>query len=256
MTADPRIIYGPSTAADWTSTCVDDSNRHGPRTVLCSFAVASSSLITVAGQKLTIAAVTSLGTYTRYINAVRMRKHSNRPLVERLPYIAIKDIASLIPRNNPNLSCNPDAYGWRYPGKVMLSVNGIKITDAAIVPQFFRFAWARTGRGKHRPLIVCQCRRKAQILYFYGGRYACKHCHRADYLCQHLSKGRQKLWKAARLRLQLNGLPSDYALPKRPKGTRLKHYRRLIDRIASLELKARKARNKQFDTGFYAYHLT
>jgi hypothetical protein len=184
-----------------------------------------------------------------------MRHSSNRPIIERLPYIRIGDIAPLIPRHDPNLTCNPDAYGWRYPGKVMLSLNGIKISDAAIVPQFFRFDWVRTA-GKPRPLIVCQCRRKAQILYYYQGRYACKHCHRADYLCQHLSKGRQKLWQSARLRLQLNGLPSDYALPKRPKRMRRKHYHRLIDRIASLELKARKARNKQFDTGFYAYHLT
>jgi hypothetical protein len=67
-----------------------------------------------------------------------MRRLSNRPIVERLPHIAIKDIAKLIPRHNPNITVNPDAYGWRYPGKVMLSMNGIKITDAAIVPQFFR----------------------------------------------------------------------------------------------------------------------
>jgi hypothetical protein len=97
-----------------------------------------------------------------------MRRLSNRPIVERLPHIAIKDIAKLIPRHNPNITVNPDAYGWRYPGKVMLSMNGIKITDAAIVPQFFRFAWVRTA-GKPRPLIICQCRRKAQILYFYSG---------------------------------------------------------------------------------------
>lgn len=184
-----------------------------------------------------------------------MRTRSTRPLVERLPCIRLKDICGLIPRHDPHLTCNPDVYGWRYPGRVILSMNGIKITDAAIVPQFFRFAWVRTA-GKPRPLIICQCRRKAQILYFYSGRYACKHCHKADYLCQHLSKGRQKLWQSARLRLQLNGLPSDYALPKRPKRMRRKHYHRLIDSIAQLEAKARKTRKREFDSGVYAYHLT
>jgi hypothetical protein len=181
-------------------------------------------------------------------------RHSTRPIIERLPHIAIKDIAKLIPRHNPHLTINPDTYGWRYPGKVRLSLNGIKISDAAIVPQFFRFAWIKTGMGKQRPLIVCQCRRKAQILYFHNGRYACRRCLKAEYLCQHLSKARNKLWQAARLRLQLNGLPSDYKLPARPRGRHRKRYLRLTDRIASLEQKARKARKREFDTRTFAYH--
>jgi hypothetical protein len=82
---------------------------------------------------------------------------SNRPIVERLPHIAIKDIAKLIPRHNPNMTINPDCYNWRYPGKVSLTMHSIKITDAAIVPQCFRLAWIKTGMGKQRTLIVCQC---------------------------------------------------------------------------------------------------
>src|SRR6516165_49325 len=132
-----------------------------------------------------------------------MRRLSNRLIVERLPHIAIKDIAKPIPRHNPNITVNPDAYGWRYLGKVMLSMNGIKITDAAIVPQFFRFAWVRTA-GKLRPLIICQCRRKAQILYFYSGRYACKHCHRAQYVSERQSKAGRRLWKAAKKRIEID----------------------------------------------------
>jgi hypothetical protein len=77
-----------------------------------------------------------------------MKQSSNRPIIERLPYIAIKDIAKVIPRRNPNEVYCLDSFGLRYPGKVMLSMNGIKITDAAIVPQFFRFAWFKTGKGR------------------------------------------------------------------------------------------------------------
>jgi hypothetical protein len=182
-------------------------------------------------------------------------RHSTRPIIERLPHIAIKDIAKLIPRHNPHLTVNPDAYGWRYPGKVLLSTHSIKITDAAIVPQCFRLAWIKTGMGKQRPLIVCQCRRNTKTLYYYHGRYACRHCHRADYLCQHLSAGRKRIWKASRLRLQLNGSPNDYALPKRPKGKRRKHYFKIIDRIANLEQKAHKLRNRTIDTRYFAYHI-
>ena len=184
-----------------------------------------------------------------------MRRSSNRPIVERLPYIRIRDIAPLIPRHNPTLTCNPDAYGWRYPGKVMLSMNGIKITDAAIVPQFFRFAWFKTGKGRHQPVIVCGCRRNTKVLYYHQGRYACRRCHKADYLCQRISKARNKLWQAARLRLQLNGSPTDYKLPSRPRGRHRKQYLQAIDRIASLEQQARKARKREFDIKLYAYHL-
>jgi hypothetical protein len=180
---------------------------------------------------------------------------SNRPIVERLPHLAIKDIAKLIPRHNPNITVNPDAYGWRYPGKVLLSTHSIKITDAAIIPQCFRLAWIKTGMGKQRPLIVCQCRRNTQILFYHHGRYACRFCHKADYLCQRISKARTRLWQAARLRLQLNGSPNDYKLPPRPRGRHRKTYVRLRDRIASLELKGRRARRREIDARFYAYHL-
>jgi hypothetical protein len=185
-----------------------------------------------------------------------MRRSSNRPIVERLPHIAIKDIAKVIPRNDPNAVYYLDSFGLRYPGKVLLSTHSIKITDAAIVPQCFRIIWFKTGGKRQQPVIVCSCRRNAKILYYHNGRYACRHCHRADYFCQRISKSRQRLWKAARLRIQLNGLPTDYKLPPRPRGRHRKRYLQLADRIASLEQKARKARKREFDTRLYAYHLT
>jgi hypothetical protein len=183
-------------------------------------------------------------------------RHSTRPIIERLPHIAIKDIAKLIPRHDPNLTCNPDAYGWRYPGKVLLSTHSIKITDAAIVPQCFRLAWFKTGKGRHQPVIVCGCRRNTKVLYYYQGRYACRRCHKADYLCQRISKARNKLWQAARLRILLNGLPTDYKIPPKPRGQHRKTYLRLYDQIAQLEAKAHKAGKREFDTRLYAYHLS
>jgi hypothetical protein len=183
-----------------------------------------------------------------------LRKRSNRPLVERLPYIAIRDIAKLIPRHNPTITVNPDAYGWRYPGKVLISTLGLKITDHG-APQLFKFKWVRIGLGKQRLGIVCQCRRTTHRLFYWQGRYACRHCQKADYLCQHLSGGRKRLWQAARLRLQLNGSPNDYALPKRPKGKHRKHYLHAIDKIASLEQKLHNLRNRTIDVRCFAYHI-
>jgi hypothetical protein len=180
---------------------------------------------------------------------------SNRPIVERLPHIAIKDIAKLIPRHNPNITVNPDAYGWRYPGKVLLSAHGIKIIDHG-VPQFFKFTRVSIGLGKQRLEIACQCGRNTKRLFYHHGRYACRFCHGpADYLCQHLSAGRNRIWKAARLRLQLNGAPTDYALPKRPKGKNRKHYLKTIDEIARLEQNAHKLHNRTIDSRYFAYHI-
>jgi hypothetical protein len=185
-----------------------------------------------------------------------MRRHSTRPIIERLPHIAIKDIAKVIPRNSPNSVYCLDSFGLRYPGKVMLSINGIKIENAAIVPQFFRFDWARTGRGKHRPLIVCQCRRKAQILYFYSGRYACKHCHRAQYVSERQSKAGRQLWKAAKKRIEIDSFPSRFhSLSSKPKGKHHKKYARLVAEIQHLEQQAKHARIKDFDIKALAHHL-
>ena len=185
-----------------------------------------------------------------------MRRSSNRPIIERLPYLAIRDIAKLIPRHNPYIQTNPDAYGWRYPGKVMLSTHSIKISDAAIVPQLFKLKWVRTGFGKPRPLIMCQCHRNTQILYFHHGRYACRHCHKATYLSERVSHLQAKLWQAARLRIQLNGLPNEYRIPPRPRGQRRKTYFRLSDRIAQLEAKAHKARKRDIDPRLFSYHVS
>ena len=183
-------------------------------------------------------------------------RHSTRPIIERLPHIAIKDIAKLIPRNNPRLTVNPDAYGWRYPGKVLLSTYSIKITDAAIIPQCFRLTWIRTGGGKPRPLIVCQCRRNAQILYFHNGRYACKHCHRARYVSERQSKAGRRLWKAAKKRIEIDSFPSRFhSLSPKAKGRHSKKYARLVAEIQRLEQQAKHSRIKDFDIKALAYHL-
>jgi hypothetical protein len=183
-----------------------------------------------------------------------MRKRSNKPIVERMPCIRLKDIRELIPRHNPHITVNPDAFSWRYPGKVLVSAHGIKITDHG-VPQFFKFTRISVGLGKHVLAIVCQCGRNTKRLFYHHGRYACRHCHKADYLIQHLSPGRRKIWKSARKRLEWNGSPTDYALPKRPKGKNRKHYLKAIDEIASLEQKAHKLRNRTIDSRYFAYHI-
>jgi hypothetical protein len=172
--------------------------------------------------------------------------------VERLPHIAIKNLVDKIPRDNPNAVYQLNAFGIGYGGaKILVSTHAIKIDQ-----QQFRIRWVKTYFGRHRPLLVCTCGRATYYLYDLHGRYACRHCHKADYLCQRISKSRQRLWKAARLRIQLNGLPTDYKIPSRPRGRHRKTYLLVHDRISQLEAKARKAKKREFDTRVYAYHLS
>jgi hypothetical protein len=66
----PREIFGRSTAADWTSKCIDDSVGPGtwPRTVLCSYSAAANKLTVAGVSSLSIVDTTSLGAQgTRYI---------------------------------------------------------------------------------------------------------------------------------------------------------------------------------------------
>jgi hypothetical protein len=187
------------------------------------------------------------------------RHSSKRPIVEWLPYIAIKDLVEVIPRRNPNEVYCLDSFGLRYGGaKLRVSTHALEVASTNGNKQVFRIKWVRTGMGKHRPLIVCSCGRSYQQLYYSDreGRWACRRCLRAHYLCQRISKARNKLWQAARLRIELNGAPSDHKIPPRPRGQHRKTYLQLYDQIAQLEAKARRARKREFDIKLFAYHLT
>jgi hypothetical protein len=64
----PREIFGPSTAADWSATCIDDSLGTLPRTTLCSYTAATNKLTVSGISSLSIVTTTSLGLAgTRYI---------------------------------------------------------------------------------------------------------------------------------------------------------------------------------------------
>jgi hypothetical protein len=63
------IIGCPSSTADWTGVCFDNSFGAGtfPRSVLCSFAIASPSKLVVAGQSKTLVTTTAVDGTVRYI---------------------------------------------------------------------------------------------------------------------------------------------------------------------------------------------
>jgi hypothetical protein len=63
------IIGCPSTTADWTAVCLDTSfgPQTFPRSVLCSFTVATSSKLTVAGVSKALITTTAVDGTVRYI---------------------------------------------------------------------------------------------------------------------------------------------------------------------------------------------
>jgi hypothetical protein len=181
-----------------------------------------------------------------------MRKRSNRPLVERLPAISIRDLVDKIPRDNPNAVYELDAFGLRYGGaKVLVSTHAIKVDH-----QQFRVRWVKTYFGGPRPLLVCACGRATYYLYNLHGQYSCRKCCRAHYVCQRQSKLGRKLLAAAKLRIKLGGLPNrlDTIAPKAP-GKHHKQYYQARERIERLEMKARRSRLKPFDTRYFRYHV-
>ena len=189
----------------------------------------------------------------------RHSRHSSepRPTVELMPAICITDLRNAIPRNyGTNIYSNP----FRYPQirHLRLSYRSIEIVDHHDRSQVFGIQWIPTYFGKARAIIVCStCRCGALRLFAHHGTYACRHCHRAQYLSQKQKTASRKRLAACKLRLELGGSPDIHELiPSRPKWTRRRTYQRIRHQIQALEAEAKQTRfRKEIDIRTFAYHL-
>jgi len=69
--------------------------------------------------------------------------------------------------------------------------------------------------------------------------YACRFCHRAQYLSQKQKTASRKRLAATKLRLKLRGWPDiREPMPSKPKWTRRRTYQRICNEIQALEAKA------------------
>jgi len=188
----------------------------------------------------------------------RHSRHSEpRPTVELMPAICITDLRDAIPRNyGTNIYSSP----FRYPQirHLRLSYRSIEIVDHHDRSQVFGIQWIPTYFGKHRAIFVCStCRCGALRLFAHHGTYACRHCHRAQYLSQKQKTASRKRLAACKLRLELGGSPDIHELiPSRPKWTRRRTYQRIRHQIQALEAEAKQTRfRKEIDIRTFAYHL-
>jgi hypothetical protein len=107
-------------------------------------------------------------------------------------------------------------------------------------------------------LLVCSgCSGGAIRLFGHYGKYACRFCHRAQYLSQKQKSASRKRLTAAKLRLKLGGWPdSNAAIPIRAKWKHKSRYQRLRNQIQALEAKVKERRfRKDIDIRTFAYHI-
>jgi DNA-directed RNA polymerase subunit RPC12/RpoP len=193
-------------------------------------------------------------------NSKRRRpRHSEpRPTIELMPAININELRHAIPRysntiNEPNVT-----FKYLDIARLRLSTFCLEITGRNGHVQRFRIVWIPTYFGRHRAILVCSsCGRRAIRLFSRYGNYACRHCHRAQYLSQKQNATRKRL-AACKLRLKLGGLPDiREPLPPKAKWKHKRRYQALRNQVQTLEAKAKQTRfRKEIDIRTFAYHVT
>jgi hypothetical protein len=176
-----------------------------------------------------------------------------------MPSISSHDLRHVIPRY-PGQVNEPDV-SFKYPtiARLRLFASHVEITGRNGYVQRFRIVWIRTGFGRPRPILVCSsCAGGAIRLFGHYGNYACRHCHRAQYLSQKQKTASRKRLTAAKLRLKLGGWPDiNEPLPQKAKWKHKKHYQRLRNQIQQLEAQAKQTRfRKDIDIRTFAYHVS
>jgi ribosomal protein L37AE/L43A len=189
------------------------------------------------------------------------RGRSTRPIVELTPCVDIHELRHVLPRHANEIIEQLDTFGLKYPqiARLRLSATCIEIVDrVSQLTQLFKVRWINTGFGRPRPLLSCnQCGRSVVRLFAKHGIWSCRHCTKAIYLCQREYKQSRKRLAAAKLRLQLGGLPdSREPIAPKPKWKHKKRYQQLRNQVQALEAKAKQRRfRKDIDIRTFAYHV-
>src|SRR5262245_31054492 len=168
----------------------------------------------------------------------RPKKSEPRPTIELMPSISIHDLRHVIPRYHGEV-IEPDV-SFKCPdlAYLRLSASCLEIMGRNGYVQRFRIVWIRTGFGKHRAILVCSsCGCGAIRLFDHYGNYACRFCHRAQYLSQKQKSASRKRLAAAKLRLKLGGWPDIHEpLPPKEKWKHKQSYQRLRHKIPAIEV--------------------
>ena len=181
----------------------------------------------------------------RGLRTKHRRRNSSPPVIELMPSISINELRRVIPTRHGTYT-QPDV-SFKYPRirQLRLTIDSIEIR------------WVRTYFGRPRPIIECTCARRVIRLFSKFGTYACRKCHGAVYTSQRQDSKGRKRFKAAKLRLELGGLPNNKeALPAKRKWAHRRRYQRLRSQVQALEAAIKPKRfRKPIDIRIFAYHL-
>jgi hypothetical protein len=193
----------------------------------------------------------------RGLKTKHRRRKEPPPVIELLPSISINELRRAIPTNYDTYT-QPDV-SFKYPRirQLRLTIDSIEILDHFGRKQVFRIRWVRTYFGRPRPIIECTCTRRAIKLFSKFGTYACRKCHGAVYTSQRQDSKGRKRFQAAKLRLELGGLPyNKEAIPAKSKWAHRRRYQRLRGQVQALEAAFKPKRfRKPIDIRIFAYHL-
>jgi hypothetical protein len=188
----------------------------------------------------------------------RRRKSEPRAIVELTPHIDIHDLRHIIPRDYSTYIYS-NSFKYPFAQKFILSRINIEVFLHLGYTQTVALHWIRTGFGRPRPILVCsQCHCGARRLFLRYGHLACRYCHKLSYASRQLDSITRKRLAAAKLRLNLGGLPDiNEAIAPKAKRKHRRSYNKARKHIDRLEapIKAYRFR-KPLSTQLFAYHVS
>jgi hypothetical protein len=139
----------------------------------------------------------------------RQHRSEPRPIVEQLPSININDLRKAFPKYAGESHTLPNV-GLRFPFLRRLCLTGHEVQATHYIGnhvQRFAMKWIKTGLGKSRPALLCQCGRAVITLYLNYGNLACRRCSHAVYASQTCNERTRPFLQAERLKafFDING---------------------------------------------------
>jgi hypothetical protein len=109
-------------------------------------------------------------------------------------------------------------------------------TKAEPILQRVAVAWTDCHFGGRRPWFICDCGRRAAVLYAAGEFFGCRRCRGLVYSTQQESPYYRNLTAAQKIRERLGGSPAIFdGFPEKPKRMHERTYRRLRARAERAE---------------------
>jgi hypothetical protein len=163
--------------------------------------------------------------------------HSGRPTVGQcisLPISIFKTKGALQLNTAGSINIGENAFGFRliYDDMMQLSWSLKDDREDNHYSQLLGFQWLAYKRtfGGHQHYWVCpQCNNRFNILYYYRRSFACRQCHRLQYVSQRESPVDRLRRRLEKLALRLNGQYEwgDFEAPIKPSGMHESKYARL-----------------------------